>query len=163
MKMKLIVASLLAAASVGAMAADQLVTLNANPLANNFFESVKAPGDGVLSGGYDKISFDGLASGVYNIVITLSGQQVTFDGTLSNLNGTTGTAYSFGQYRFFGVTHSGTGPFALNLYGTADGIGAKYNGSVTVSPVPEPATYGMLLGGLGILGFIARRRKNNNA
>ena len=25
--------------------------------------------------------------------------------------------------------------------------------------VPEPATYGMLLGGLGILGFVTRRRK----
>ncbi|GGY97310.1 PEP-CTERM sorting domain-containing protein [Pseudoduganella plicata] len=28
-----------------------------------------------------------------------------------------------------------------------------------VSAVPEPATYGMLIGGLGILGYVARRRK----
>jgi hypothetical protein len=28
-----------------------------------------------------------------------------------------------------------------------------------VSPVPEPETYGMLLTGLGLLGFLARRRK----
>lgn len=28
----------------------------------------------------------------------------------------------------------------------------------TISPVPEPATYGMLLAGLGMLGFMVRRR-----
>jgi hypothetical protein len=27
--------------------------------------------------------------------------------------------------------------------------------------VPEPETYGMLLGGLGVLGFLARRRKQS--
>jgi probable HAF family extracellular repeat protein len=29
-----------------------------------------------------------------------------------------------------------------------------------MSPVPEPATYGMLLGGLGLIGLIARRRRS---
>ncbi|WP_229219988.1 PEP-CTERM sorting domain-containing protein [Rugamonas fusca] len=28
-----------------------------------------------------------------------------------------------------------------------------------ISPVPEPETYGMLLAGLGLVGFLARRRK----
>jgi len=31
------------------------------------------------------------------------------------------------------------------------------------SAVPEPETYGMLLVGLGMIGFMARRRKNNQA
>jgi hypothetical protein len=30
---------------------------------------------------------------------------------------------------------------------------------LNLAPVPEPATYGMLLGGLGLLGYMARRRK----
>jgi len=34
-----------------------------------------------------------------------------------------------------------------------------YLGGMTVSAVPEPETYGMLLAGLGLVGFIARRRK----
>jgi len=37
-------------------------------------------------------------------------------------------------------------------------------GSVIVAAaIPEPETYGMLLAGLGLLGFIARRRRNNAA
>ena len=28
----------------------------------------------------------------------------------------------------------------------------------TISPIPEPSTYAMLLAGLGMLGFVARRR-----
>ena len=34
-------------------------------------------------------------------------------------------------------------------------------GSLNAVPVPEPETYGMLMAGLGILGFVSRRRKNN--
>ena len=30
-----------------------------------------------------------------------------------------------------------------------------------ISPIPEPQTYAMFLAGLGLLGFIARRRINN--
>lgn len=35
--------------------------------------------------------------------------------------------------------------------------------AVSISPVPEPETYTMLLAGLGLMGFTARRRKNFNA
>ena len=34
------------------------------------------------------------------------------------------------------------------------------NVSMSVSAVPEPGTYAMLLAGLGLLGFVARRRKS---
>lgn len=35
-----------------------------------------------------------------------------------------------------------------------------YLGGVTVSAVPEPSSYAMLLAGVGLMGFIARRRKS---
>ena len=35
--------------------------------------------------------------------------------------------------------------------------------SVTLAPVPEPESYAMLLAGLGLMGAIARRRKNHTA
>lgn len=38
--------------------------------------------------------------------------------------------------------------------------GCTATNSCGVAPVPEPETYGMLLAGLGMIGFIARRRKN---
>ena len=40
-----------------------------------------------------------------------------------------------------------------------------FGGAVMMSPtapVPEPETYGMMLAGLGVLGFLARRRKAAN-
>lgn len=43
-----------------------------------------------------------------------------------------------------------------NVVGTTP---SSFGGAVMLAPVPEPETYGMLLGGLGLLGFLARRRK----
>lgn len=59
------------------------------------------------------------------------------------------------------------GMYTLVITGTSIGA-AAYTGIValteiprTLPPVPEPETYAMLLAGLGMLGFIARRRQKN--
>lgn len=39
--------------------------------------------------------------------------------------------------------------------------GAVYWDNLVYAPVPEPETYAMLLAGLGLLGFMARRRKES--
>ncbi|GGY07673.1 PEP-CTERM sorting domain-containing protein [Massilia dura] len=53
-----------------------------------------------------------------------------------------------------------TGPLTLAVSGTVTGQVASYGGDFNVTtPVPEPATYGMLAGGLAVLAFAARRRK----
>jgi opacity protein-like surface antigen len=159
MKSKFIIASLLAAASFSVFAADNSVAVFENPVqGQNTFIGMTGPNDPLFSGGSDVITFLGLASGAYNFVVTLSGQNVTFNQTLSNLNGTKGEAFGNGKYRFFGVeTTASVAPFKLNLFGTAS-AGAMYSGEVTVSAVPEPETYGMLMAGLGMLGFMARRK-----
>ncbi|WP_229483678.1 FxDxF family PEP-CTERM protein [Massilia horti] len=55
------------------------------------------------------------------------------------------------------------GDYYILVRGTMVGnAGASFGGAVALAPVPEPETYGMMLGGLGILGFLARRRKKQS-
>lgn len=60
-----------------------------------------------------------------------------------------------------------TPPFASLVAGTYHIVALNFTGTNTpgfygfnldVTPVPEPETYAMLLAGLGMVGFIARRR-----
>jgi hypothetical protein len=57
-------------------------------------------------------------------------------------------AVSSGDY-FYAVTGTGTGT-----------LGGFYTLSSTVSAVPEPETYAMLLAGLGVVGFLGLRRQS---
>jgi hypothetical protein len=66
-----------------------------------------------------------------------------------------------GGYSNFNI--SGRGIFSgVTFTNNTDGAGLRFQNfsynSVT-PPVPEPQTYAMLLVGLGIIGFMARRRK----
>jgi hypothetical protein len=41
---------------------------------------------------------------------------------------------------------------------------AGYGGNMTVAaPIPEPEIYAMMAAGLGLMGFVARRRQRNGA
>jgi hypothetical protein len=56
---------------------------------------------------------------------------------------------------------AGTNTLSFSYAGTAQGIADEGWGinSLTVTAVPEPETYAMLLAGLGLLGGVARRRQ----
>jgi PEP-CTERM motif len=77
------------------------------------------------------------------------------------LNGVTVPAYGdLGPLSIAAILgQSVTGPLTLVVSGNVTGQVASYGGNFTVTAVPEPATYGMLAGGLGVLAFAARRRK----
>ena len=52
------------------------------------------------------------------------------------------------------------GFYELKVEGTGiTGATASYGGSIVAMPVPEPETYALMLAGLGVVGFVARRRK----
>jgi hypothetical protein len=53
-----------------------------------------------------------------------------------------------------------SGTYAIKVDGKVLGNGGgAFGGDLTIAAVPEPETYGMLLAGLGLVGFMARRRK----
>ena len=54
------------------------------------------------------------------------------------------------------------GVLSLLVHGISDG--GSYAGTLNLStqPVPEPATYGMMLAGLGLIGLLARRRRDRS-
>ncbi|MCO5123165.1 MAG: PEP-CTERM sorting domain-containing protein [Rhizobacter sp.] len=63
------------------------------------------------------------------------------------------------KYSTYSLT--GLNPFSgITFYDDRDPRGVRFqNMSYNTAPVPEPATYAMLLAGLGVLGMMTRRRK----
>ncbi|TFW31384.1 FxDxF family PEP-CTERM protein [Duganella callida] len=157
MKFKFAVAAILACAAFSASAADQVVQIT--PDLTYDFKGISTPTDGLLSGGNDTITFEGLAPGMYEAVLSFSGNYVKLSSAwlnnempLSLVNGSKSAS------ALFEITTSS--PLTLSLNGILTNASlAAYSGQITVTAVPEPETYGMLLGGLGILGAVAARRK----
>ncbi len=58
------------------------------------------------------------------------------------------------------LTTLGAGSYAVHVTGTTNVTYTQYSASVSATPVPEPETYGLMLGGLALVGAIARRKKN---
>ncbi|MYM98494.1 FxDxF family PEP-CTERM protein [Duganella vulcania] len=78
----------------------------------------------------------------------------SLDGVKQSAPGATAEVWTIGAH------HLPADSYYLMVSGTVRNAAAgNYVGSVAVSAVPEPATYGMLLGGAGIVGWLARRRK----
>ena len=57
----------------------------------------------------------------------------------------------------------GSGNYYLQVTGQVLGKNSSYASEMTLAPVPEPETYAMLLGGLGLIGAVARRRAAKKA
>lgn len=88
------------------------------------------------------------------------GIQVLWDGKIV---GTYGAGYSAWTTEKLTVVGRGFGLDLLTFraIGTSDSLGTFLDSVSLVSAVPEPETCAMLLAGLGLMGFVARRRKQS--
>jgi hypothetical protein len=75
-------------------------------------------------------------------------------GVLEQWNVQVSTPNGLNEGVFYGIERPTADIFAFRVTGTR-----VVMDDLTLSPVPEPSTYAMLLGGLGLIGLIARRRR----
>jgi hypothetical protein len=148
MKTKIFAATVLAAASASAFALstplgtiDNSTVVIGNPMVavpfffDSFTFSLAAPGD--ISGGTFSVGITGFTAVL---------QDATFAAIGIDTNPNDG-------FSFAGLA---AGNYSLNFLGTSTPGGA-YGGVLTA--VPEPETYALMLAGLGIVGFVAARRR----
>ena len=165
---RLAAATLMLCAAGGALADDKTWDIGAVPTAPASYYAVVTHAFGSF---IDSITFvvpDGSLGVAANILpVPDASDGVGFSGHISSLtyaiwDGNT----SLGSYAGgLSVSHTSltAGSYTLTVSGNADGdFGGTYGLNLAVTPVPEPATYGMLLVGLGLLGFASKRRDASN-
>ena len=126
----------------------------------------------VVGGDVIWTSFAAASAGDYNLTFDTSG-----DGyfTLFNLDTATTVAQAFIQNATtmqHSATFSLTNTNNYRLYFGTTPLPPSFSGTLTVdnvaitqvlAPVPEPESYAMMLGGLGALGLMSRRRLKSRA
>lgn len=143
-------------------------TFAANNMGSTFSDKFNFNVSGTSSG-------TGTGTGMSSLDAIISSISRTADTGLAitglSLYNSTGTLVTQGSMLQSGTvdvwTISGSNLMAGNYYLQVTGnlvgnTAAAFGGAVSMAmaaPVPEPETYGMMLAGLGVLGFLARRRK----
>jgi hypothetical protein len=113
-----------------------------------------------------KLSVFGTGTSKYSYSLTSGG--VADTGTFSSLGS---SSFSGGRTWLYDVDpwensrlSAGTYTFTYDARVLKGGTaGISLYASVPTAPVPEPETYAMLLAGLGLMGAIAKRRKDKQA
>lgn len=142
-------------------------------IANGFEGDLSASADSEYLVG--KIPFTNISFSVWGVDLT--------DLTLTGTTFAQGSQSTSTQSFLFGVVKKNSdtwtlsannlaaGNYTINVSGKAGLVAgvlpivippSSYSGTVSLvtSPIPEPETFGMMLAGLGLMGFVAARRKS---
>ncbi|HQU90037.1 MAG TPA: FxDxF family PEP-CTERM protein [Denitromonas sp.] len=175
MKIKFLVLAVFSALAAPAMAVNSVIDLSSGSAAGAQTH-VGVMGSSFVDRYFFSLSqpvVGGLGASDIQLSYMVGPATVSFDigGLTASLWSDLGTVGSFDTgvdsiVSAFGTGEQVSGSFQLaagnyffqvggNTMGTTGGV---YSWAASVSPVPEPEQYSMLLAGLGLLGLIARRR-----
>lgn len=122
------------------------IASNLTNLANKYYSSVS-----------DSLTSAAFQMAVWEIVLEDSGTFNLTSGAFQLKN--SATAINLAQSWLDGINDdsvAATGNYSLRYLQNG-----KYQDMLVLTPVPEPATYGMLLLGMGLIGLFARRRSTS--
>jgi PEP-CTERM motif len=164
MKLKfLAIASAMAVASLSSQATayswgshDQLESALGGTAGGVIFDTFSFTLGGSSSVASSVTSFGVIAPASYSLFST------GFDGMVGTADDTGVASWTFGGAPVVHSVTLGAGSYYYSVFGAASGFAAYSINSSAVAAVPEPETYAMLAAGLGIVGFVASRRRRND-
>ncbi len=148
-----------ATTNLGTLAVPSSVTIGNNVTAGSFTDSFNfTVANSAVNAALTSVSF-GSAVGITGLSASL------YNGANLLSSGTVGTSTLMPGVIVSGAVISpyalAAGSYTLKISGSGLAGGGSYGGNLNVvaAPVPEPTEGALLLSGIGLLGFIATRRK----
>jgi hypothetical protein len=150
-------------ASTGAMAATAAAPIDGTSVNSSTFASGAAISDSWTFTIPTLSTFDGLVSSTYtgasNNAIQNFAATLTGPGSYSQTWTYQSLAPTARIQLLFNSANLVDGAYSLAVSGIAGAAGSKYTVELNAAPVPEPHEWAMMLAGLGIVGWAARRRQ----